>query len=123
MVRTSANGLVEQAIADLQQARQDNAFIWVTLAPEGTRRRTLGWRSGFYQIVVGSGVPLGIAHIDFGAKCVKLTDFLSLTGDPEHDMARLGQAYRLTTGKIPTNASPVALLPVRRPNNPSSHDT
>jgi hypothetical protein len=123
VVRSSANGLVEQAIADLKQARQDDTFIWVTLAPEGTRRLAPGWRSGFYQIVVGSGVPLGVAHIDFGAKCVKLVDFLTLSGDPDHDMERLSQAYRHTTGKTPANSSPVVLLSVRRPNTRSSHDS
>jgi 1-acyl-sn-glycerol-3-phosphate acyltransferase len=29
----------------------------LVLAPEGTRRRTPGWRSGFYRIGLEAGVP------------------------------------------------------------------
>lgn len=66
VVRSASNGIVENAVACLKQAQREDSYMWVALAPEGTRKRTEGWRSGFYQTVVLAGVPLGLAHLDFG---------------------------------------------------------
>lgn len=117
VVRSVSSGLVESAVAALKQARQDDAMMWVVLAPEGTRRRTEGWRSGFYQTVVLAQVPLGLAHLDFAKKRVVLLDFVTLTGDKAHDMGRIRAAYADTVGMHASQASPVDLVP-QRPKPP-----
>ena len=117
VVRNASSGIVEHAVASFKQAREEDAYMWVALAPEGTRRHTQGWRSGFYQTVVLAGVPLGLAHLDFGRKHVTLLDFMALTGDHDHDMARVQSAYEGTLGKRANQASPVALLPPRGSRN------
>ena len=37
------------AVAMFEQAKQDDRYFWVALAPEGTRKKIPGWRSGFYR--------------------------------------------------------------------------
>lgn len=113
VVRSASKGIVDNAVASLKQAQREDAYMWVALAPEGTRKRTEGWRSGFYQTVVKAGVPLGLAHLDFGNKRIVLLDFVSLRGDAAHDMVRVRDAFSGTLGKRPDQASPVALLPPR----------
>lgn len=120
VVRNASNGIVETAVASLKQARQEDAYLWVALAPEGTRQLTEGWRSGFYQTVAHAGVPLGLAHLDFGNKRITLLDFMALTGDPAHDMARVQNAYAGTRGMRADQASPVKLIPPRGPKNPTT---
>jgi 1-acyl-sn-glycerol-3-phosphate acyltransferase len=119
VVRNASSGIVDTAVASFKQAQQDDAYLWVALAPEGTRRKTEGWRSGFYQTVVRAEVPLGLAHLDFVNKRVTLLDFMSLTGDHAHDMARVQNVYAQTQGKRASQASPVVLLAPRNPSNSS----
>ena len=47
---------VREMLAHFEQARREDRFFWLALSPEGTRGRTEGWRSGFYQVALGAGV-------------------------------------------------------------------
>lgn len=59
--RTASHGTVEQAI-DRFQSRP----AWVlALSPEGTRRRVERWKTGFYRIATGAGVPIVPCSIDY----------------------------------------------------------
>lgn len=122
VVRSAANGMVDSAVGQFKKAQEEGRFMWVALAPEGTRRKALGWRSGFYQIVLSADVPLGLAHLDFSTKTVRLVAFISVSGDRAVDFERLAAAYRDTVGFHPTNASPIVPLPPRVSKAPSSHE-
>jgi len=59
--RTATHGTVEQAIERFRNRPQ-----WVlALSPEGTRRRVERWKTGFYRIAVGAGVPIVPCSIDY----------------------------------------------------------
>jgi len=50
--REAAQGAVAAMAQRLLRARERDAFLWLALAPEGTRRPGDGVRSGFYHVAV-----------------------------------------------------------------------
>jgi 1-acyl-sn-glycerol-3-phosphate acyltransferase len=108
--RTSSRGIVGQAVDQIGQARAQGRYFWLTLSPEGTRKRIPGWRSGFYQIVLKSRVPLGLVRLDYREREVMVQDFVYLTGDETEDFRRIASVYHGVTGYIAQNAAPIRLL-------------
>ena len=50
--------------ATLEQFNQQDQ-LWLALAPEGTRSYTDKWKTGFYHIAVGAGVPILPIAMDY----------------------------------------------------------
>jgi 1-acyl-sn-glycerol-3-phosphate acyltransferase len=109
--RASANGIVGQMARDLGAAREQGRFLWLVLAPEGTRARANAWRSGFYHVARDAGVPLGLAFIDYGRREVGVEHFMMLSGDVIADMAEIRQQLSTRTGRHPERAAPIQLNP------------
>lgn len=108
--RSGANGLVGSTVQQIEAARQRGDWFWLAVAPEGTRKAVPGWKSGFYRVALGAAVPLCVASIDYGRKCVRLTDFLELSGDEVQDMARVAACLDGVRGCRHEQAGPVRLL-------------
>jgi len=104
--RTSKMGVVTDTVAAMHAAD----FFWFGVAPEGTRKRIAGWRSGFYRVAVEGGVPLGITCFDYATKTVDLTHFFIPTGDEAIDMAHIATVLQGRMGYRPENMSPICLL-------------
>ena len=119
--RKAPQGLVGQAVESLHAGQVNNDFYWLVVAPEGTRKRTEGWRSGFYSAAHQAGVPLAIARLDFGRKKITLHDFFQLTGNSSHDMQRVADLLEGTQGAIHSNASPICIASRRNTQEPSSN--
>ena len=66
--RSASEGLVEQMAA--QFAAQENFKL--ALAPEGTRSKVDGLKSGYHAIASAAGVPIVTLGIDFGRKVVSI---------------------------------------------------
>lgn len=113
--RRSAQGRVGETVARMRAARERGDYFWLALAPEGTRKRMPGWRSGFYRTAVQAGVPLGLARLDYRCKEVRVCDFIRLSGDETADLTRIAAVYSGVTGCIPANAAPVRLLDASAP--------
>lgn len=105
--RRAAHGAVGQMVELFAQHARQDRLLWLGLAPEGTRRRTPGWRSGFYQLALGAGVPLGIVRLDWGRRELRFVDFLILSGDETTDYARLQALFAGVSGYHAEQASPV----------------
>lgn len=115
--RTNAHGMVGQAVQMFGEHKTQGKYLWLGLAPEGTRKAIPGWRSGFYRVAVQAQVPLGIARLDYGTRTVRLVDFLRLSGDEQGDMERIAQSVSGVRGLRPENAAPVQLLPAHVPRS------
>lgn len=109
VLRNAPQGVVGQAIAALQHARQQQQLLWLGLSPEGTRKPTAGWRSGFYQTALGAQVPLGLVRLDYARKEVRVMDFVTLSGDQEHDLAQIRRAYDGVVAYRPAWVAPIQL--------------
>ncbi len=115
--RTNAHGVVGQAVTMFQAHKAQGKYLWLGLAPEGTRKSIPGWRSGFYRTAVQADVPLGLARLDYATRCVRLVDFLRLTGDEATDMTRIAQCLAGVRGLHPENAAPIHLLAAHVPRS------
>jgi 1-acyl-sn-glycerol-3-phosphate acyltransferase len=111
--RHSPRGAVGAMVHTMREAVSRDELLWLALSPEGTRRRTEGWRSGFYQVALGAGVPLALVVLDYGKREVRVHDFLLLSGDSSADYARIAQGFDGVRGFQPGKASPVQPLPKR----------
>jgi hypothetical protein len=83
-----------------EQFRTRDELI-LAVSPEGTRSKVDFWRSGFYQIAVQSGVPIGLGYLDFERKLSGLGMFLTPSGDVKADMEKIREFYRDIRGKHP----------------------
>ena len=109
--RGSANGIVGQMARELVAAREQGRFLWLALAPEGTRKHASAWRSGFYHVAREAQVPLGLAYLDYGRREVGVEHFMMLSGDVQADMAQIRQQLCSRTGRHPERAAPIELNP------------
>ena len=94
----SKGGNYVQAMIDEFNRRDD--FI-LTIAPEGTRGRVRQWRTGFYHIARGAGVPMVCGLMDYARKVGGLGPALMPSGDYVGDMAQVERYYRSVTPRHP----------------------
>ena len=87
--RAKDHNYVEQMIAHFT-GRDELALV---VAPEGTRAPVKAWRSGFYHIALGAGVPLVPAWVDTPAKRGGVGAPIALTGNYGLDLAKVLAFY------------------------------
>ena len=109
--RSTAGGVSDQMAARMRLARERDEFLWLALAPEGTRSLREHWRSGFYQVVVKAAVPLAVVYFDFKGKRVVFADFLALCGKLDKDLAAIARALEPSHGRLPELATPIRFKP------------
>jgi 1-acyl-sn-glycerol-3-phosphate acyltransferase len=107
--RSAPADIVADMVARMKAARDGDRFLWLALAPDGTRARARAWRSGFYRIALQAGVPLGLAHLDFAGRRVGIRTFLRLCGRPDADMRAVADALGWARGHHPQLATPIDL--------------
>ena len=105
--RRAANGAVGQMVDTFREHAQQGRLLWLGLAPEGTRKWTPGWRSGFYQVALGAGVPIGIVRLDWGRRELRFVDFILPTGDEVADFSRLADLFEGVRGYHAKQGSPI----------------
>jgi 1-acyl-sn-glycerol-3-phosphate acyltransferase len=79
--RSKSNNLVD-AIVDIFNSKD---MFRLALSPEGTRKKTAKWKTGFYYIAKGAKVPIVMATLDFKNKQVKISEPYYTTDDKEKD--------------------------------------
>ena len=104
--RRASHGFVAQMAAQFA-AHPD--FLLV-MAPEGTRKLTAGWKSGFYRIALEAGVPLILTTVDYARREVGILAYVELSGDPDADIATIAAHYAGRHGRNPELASPIRWL-------------
>jgi 1-acyl-sn-glycerol-3-phosphate acyltransferase len=95
--REKAGNLVQATVA----AYQRNERLVVVVPPEGTRSKVKQWKTGFYYIAQGAGVPIALGYLDFRKKEAGLSTMFEPTGDVEADMAAIRAFYAGISGKNP----------------------
>jgi 1-acyl-sn-glycerol-3-phosphate acyltransferase len=105
--RHAPQGVVGQMADELRAARAAGRFLWLALAPEGTRGRVDGWRTGFYHAAVAAAVPLGLVHLDWRTHRVGISQFLQLSGEPDEDLAAIARGLGHAVGRRAALAAPI----------------
>lgn len=103
--RSTSRNTVEQIVT----AFNTRDTLALTIAPEGTRRHTNHWRSGFYHIARQAGVPIVLGFVDYGRKEIGFGPVITLSGDVAADMDQIRAFYADKTARFPENFGPVRL--------------
>ncbi len=94
--RSQANNLVAASAEALRNAKGSMQLV---VPPEGTRSKTRYWKTGFYYIAQGAGVPIVMAYMDYSEKRSGLGPAFRPTGDIEKDMIAIKAFYAPFKGK------------------------
>lgn len=73
----------------------------IAIAPEGTRKKTDTWKSGFYYIAVEAKVPIICVSFDYKTKTVTIADPFYPTGNYQQDLPHLRSFFKGVVGKVP----------------------
>jgi 1-acyl-sn-glycerol-3-phosphate acyltransferase len=109
--RTRSRKVVAQSVAAFAAASR----MVLVVPPAGTRRKVLYWKTGFYHIASGAGVPIALGFLDYGRKVGGFGPLFHPTGDIDRDMAAIRDFYRPIVGKYPTRASQGMTCPELKP--------
>ena len=101
--RDARRNVVAQAV---EQFRHSERLI-LAVPPEGTRSKSEGWKTGFYHIAHGAGVPIVLGYIDYRRKVAGLGPAFVPTGDIEADFHVFDDFYAGVTPKYPEHRGPV----------------
>lgn len=105
--RSKKQNLVEQSI---EQLKTHDRFV-IAIAPEGTRKKSTHWKTGFYHIAVGAGVPIVMAFLDYERKVSGLGPVLMPTGDIDADFEKIRAFYSTVTAKYPDQVGEIVVSP------------
>ncbi|WP_422017048.1 1-acyl-sn-glycerol-3-phosphate acyltransferase [Roseateles sp.] len=94
--RSKSNNLVAASADALRAA---DGPVQLIVPPEGTRSKTIYWKTGFYWIAHSAGLPIVMAYMDYPRKLVGLGPVFQPTGDLEVDMREIKQFYAQFKGK------------------------
>ena len=97
--RSAASTFVDETARVMRESGQ----MTLVITPEGTRRRTDQWKSGFYRIATAAGVPILLAGFDYPRKVVFFGPLVHPTGDYENDLAEIQSHFRADMAWKPEN--------------------
>lgn len=95
-VRTSLVGQI------IRLFKENDPFFFA-ITPEGTRKLSNKWKSGFYHIAIKANVPILLSYIDYEKKEVGIGRVFYPTGDFEKDFKEIEDFYRGRKARHPEN--------------------
>ena len=113
--RSKRANYVEQVVAEFDR----HVELALVIAPEGTRDSDGRWKSGFYHIALGAGVPIVLAWIDRKRRIGAIGPVIHPSGDYRADITRIADHFRAAWPEQPRfreidrDASPKRALPRR----------
>lgn len=93
--RSKANNVVDQMVKIYHDATE----LAVAIPPEGTREKVRVWKTGFYNIAHGAGVPIAFGFLDYKKKIGGFGGVFRTTGDYAKDLEEIKAFYANITGK------------------------
>ncbi len=103
--RSSKNNIVDQVTEAFRS--EDNLVLGIL--PEGTRKKTKFWHTGFHRMAFAAEVPFYLARVCGPEKECRLGPEVYPTADIEHDIQVLHDLFADAQGVIPELRTPVQL--------------
>ncbi|MBA3899585.1 MAG: lysophospholipid acyltransferase family protein [Bacteroidetes bacterium] len=100
--RSKSSSMVD-AMVSLIKSKDE---IIVMIPPEGTRKRVEKWKSGFYHVAHGAGVPIVLGYLDYKRKIAGIGPAIYPTGNKEEDFRKIEEFYRDVAPRFPENFNP-----------------
>lgn len=79
--------------------------LFLGLAPEGTRQYTENWKTGFYYLAVGAGVPILPVALDYKTKEIRFMSLVYPSGNIEADLPKIYTQYQGVMPRHPERLS------------------
>ena len=95
------NRLVEQMVAEFRERE----VMYLTITPEGSRKKRKKWKKGFLLIAREAGVPVYLGRIDYKGKFCSFGPLFEPSDDPDRDMQYIMSTYRDANPCHPENFS------------------
>lgn len=95
--RSQKHGKVEQIVRMFRESET----LYLMIAPEGTRKKVAEWKTGFYYMALGAGVPIVPGFLDYREKRGGLGAPIIPSGDIAKDMKVIKGFYAGVTGRHP----------------------
>lgn len=99
--RKRSQNLVETSINIFKKKDK----IVMIIPPEGTRNQVNCWKSGFYHIAAGAGVPIVMGFLDYKKKIGGIGPIMYPTGEFDSDITRIQEFYKKVTPLYPQRTS------------------
>ncbi|MES2299625.1 MAG: lysophospholipid acyltransferase family protein [Pseudomonadota bacterium] len=93
--RSASHNTVQATIDSFARSER----LVIVVAPEGTRGKVTHWKTGFYHMAHGAGVPIALAYLDYRRKAGGVGRIFHTSGDIGKDMEQIQQFYAGVTGK------------------------
>lgn len=94
-------------IAQLADKFQHHERFNICIAPEGTRKKTDHWKSGFYRLAMETNLPVGLGFFDYKNRVVGIERWLTMSGDEAKDFDTLRAYYADKQGCYPEKAGEI----------------
>lgn len=91
---------------------QRSARVFFLFTPEGTRGKVAKWKTGFYHVAQGCGIPIFLAKVDYRKKESGVFHSFDVTGDKENDIKAIQASYKSVFGKFPNKQFPLYTGPI-----------
>ena len=88
----------QDTVASVVHEFERSETLLLALAPEGTRRPGTEWKTGFWHIAKGAGVPILPVAFDWAARTIRIFPLLE-PRDFERDIAALHARYAEVRGR------------------------
>ncbi len=75
--------------------------VFMVVAPEGTRKQVKRWKTGFYRVAEGAGVPIVLGYLDYKKKSAGIGPTIHLSDDMGADIEKIMKFYRPIVAKYP----------------------
>lgn len=95
--RRSSHGVVGQIVKEI---KQNESFI-LGLAPEGTRSKTIEWKTGFLHIAKQANIPVVPASFDFAKKEIFFHPAVYVSGEISQELTEIKQVFADVCAKNP----------------------
>ena len=87
--RTAANDIVISVVRQFERRRR----MLLAVAPEGTRKPVDRWRTGFYHIARGAGVPILPVVLDWGTRTIRILPLYWPAGNVDAELPELRRLF------------------------------
>lgn len=95
--RAHSTNVVHQLTEEFHKRKN----LILTITPEGTRRKNLHWKKGFYFIAQNAGVPIVMGFLDYNKKEGGFGPAFYPSGDFEADFAAIRDFYSRKQARHP----------------------
>jgi 1-acyl-sn-glycerol-3-phosphate acyltransferase len=102
--RKSGNtGLISQLKQLIERNKGKRKGIAICITPEGTRKFGKNWKTGFYHIAYGTGIPIWLGYLNYAKKEITWGLRFVPSGDEAADFAAIRKWYsdKPAIGKVP----------------------